>query len=118
MNNEEIRTITRAAEINALSIARTGKPTCLECGLFATVTLVIENPYVGEEVNALEYYYVRPGEQGVRFDPHFCEDCQPRESERKSHWKFEPVEGAPVARRLNRLLHELAGTVRGPSDHV
>jgi len=96
--NDETRAVLLAAEVTALTVARQGKPMCLTCGLYATTVLTVTS-IEGD-------YYTRPEDpDGGRYlDPHFCCSCQPV---LKPHWKMVPVEGAPVARRLNRLLREL-----------
>ena len=50
-----------------------------------------------------EFYQDSNG--GYHVEPNFCDSCMPKEI--SSTWKVVPVEGAPVARRLNKLLREV-----------
>lgn len=93
LTKEDVRNFVRAAEVSALSIARINKPTCVVCGLYATKA-------------TMEVCTLPTGTIWVA--PSFCDDCNPSGSEEKI--EFQTVEGAPVARRLNRLLKELSGT--------
>jgi hypothetical protein len=95
MNSDDIskliQSISRSAEIGALTVAMGPKPTCHVCGLFAS--LMLEFPYNDwQDANGNSYC-----------DPHFCDQCH-RNIPEINRPKVQDVAGAPAVRRLNALL--------------
>lgn len=86
-----IQSISRSADIGALTVAMGHRPTCQVCGLFAS--LMLEFPYnCWEDSNG-----------NSQVDPHFCDQCH-RNIPEKHRPKVQDVAGAPAVRRLNALL--------------